>query len=654
MEVFQKQKIQNLNKANDFFNQALDALNFPKNYSADKKIDLTNLLSLIESIKVLKLIADNYAEITNIELSNHENVFPESLNSAIENYKIVGSLIQQARKELTTDDSKIQLTTLEYNSFYKMIQAASQAYTITIDNKYIELAFQNAERVKSSSVSDKISDQMALESSGIPDSLLNYENNLKNKITELSEKLFNERTQPSPDNSLINKFNDEIFAVKQKLDSLNRYMESKYSNYYQLKYSDSMSSISDIQKKIKPDQVIFEYVMNETDTLTELYTFVISKSHCGFYKQTLTHDFIQNIEDMFSFISNDNYLFTKNDDSKKFCVSSHELYNHLFSNHLSDIKDKNITIIPDGKLSYIPFDALLTSLPDTSQTIQFNHLNYLIKDYNINYSNSANLLFRNHSDISIGNIKVLSFAPEYNDAEKFMMGNKVMTLIPLPGVQQEVARIAEIVKSKVFVKKNATELNFRENAEKYDILHLAMHAFINDSIPAYSSLAFTLVDTTDSRADGILNTADIYNLKLKAKLTVLSACNTGTGQLQKGEGILSLARGFLYAGCPSIVMSLWEVEDESGTQIMTSFYRNLKKGKTKDEALRAAKLEFLESAGSRKAHPHNWLSFVSIGDNSSLYISYDYYFFILLILAFAGIAIDQIIRIKKARKKQAL
>ncbi len=229
-----------------------------------------------------------------------------------------------------------------------------------------------------------------------------------------------------------------------------------------------------------------------------------------------------------------------------------------------------------------------------------------------------------------------------------------MTLLPLPGVQKEVDKISDIVKSKVFSKKEATEKNFRENAENFDILHLAMHAFINDSLPAFSSLAFDQLKTDDTNSDGLLSTADIYNLKLNARLTVLSACNTGSGHLQKGEGILSLARGFLYAGCPSIIMSLWEVEDESGTQIMSSFYRNLKKGKTKDEALRAAKLEYLESAGSRKAHPHYWLSFVSIGDNSPLYISYDYYFFILLILAFLGIAIDQVLRIKKARKKQAL
>ena len=116
---------------------------------------------------------------------------------------------------------------------------------------------------------------------------------------------------------------------------------------------------------------------------------------------------------------------------------------------------------------------------------------------------------------------------------------------------------------------------------------------------------------------------------------------------------MSLARGFLYAGCPSIIMSLWEVEDESGTKIMTSFYKNLKRGKSKDEALRSAKLEYLNSVNSRLAHPHYWLGFVSLGDNSSLFISYDYYFFVILILAFVGIGIDQAIRIKKARQRRA-
>ncbi len=213
--------------------------------------------------------------------------------------------------------------------------------------------------------------------------------------------------------------------------------------------------------------------------------------------------------------------------------------------------------------------------------------------------------------------------------------------------------ISKTINTKVFINAEATEINFRNNTENYDILHLAMHAYINDSLPGFSRLAFSLDTSNIANSDGWLNTADIYNLNINAKLTVLSACNTGSGQLKKGEGIMSLARGFFYAGCPAIIMSLWEVEDQSGTQIMGSFYKNLKKGKTKDESLRQAKLEYLENSNSRRAHPHYWLGYINIGDNSPLYKSYDFYFFSLLILALIGISIDQTMRIKKARKKRA-
>jgi CHAT domain-containing protein len=347
-------------------------------------------------------------------------------------------------------------------------------------------------------------------------------------------------------------------------------------------------------------------------------------------------------------------MLTKKEDSKQFCFSSNQLYKNLILPYKNLIKNKKITIIPDGKLSYIPFDALLENIPDTSKTIEFNQLSYLIRNYPINYSNSANLLFKQIPKNEKVRIKAIAFAPIYKEGESIEIAQQKFPLIPLPGVQREVAQISEIINTNVFKGEEATEENFRKHAEKYDILHLAMHAFINDSLPAFSSFAFAQNNSEDLTKNGLLNTTDIYNFKLNAKLIVLSACNTGTGQLKKGEGIMSLARGFLYAGCPSIIMSLWEVEDESGTQIMTSFYKNLKKGKTKDEALRSAKLEYLDSVSSRRAHPHYWLGFVNIGDNTPLYISYDFYFFILLILALSGIGIDQAIRIKKARKKRAL
>ena len=654
IELFKKEKKQNLIRANEWFRKGLAALKFPENYSAESVTETKGLLSLMDCINLLKLIADNYNEIAKLEQTNENLVFTESMAKAIQTYQVVSSLIQRARKEISDDESKIQLTSLEYSTFYQIIHISYTAYTITKDFKYIELAFQNAERLKGSSVFDKISDQLALDNSLVPDSLIQLEKKLNNTIAIFSEKLYKENSNSVPDSSLIKEYNNEIFEATRKREELNRYLENEFSDFYDLKYSNSMLSAKEIQQKLKDDQIIIEYVINETDTLTELYSFIISKNNMEFNKQKLNSAFHQSVETMFYFMSNTEYMFTKNEDSRQFCLASNQLYKDLILPFKNQIQHKKITIIPDGKLSYIPFDALLVNLPDTAKTIEFNQLSYLIRDYCINYSYSANLLFKQKSPGKNNFIKAIAFAPEYKDGEIIEVANRHLSLIPLPGVQREVEEIAKIINTKIFRGEDATEYNFRNNAEKYDILHLAMHAFINDSLPAFSSLAFTQTESEDPTKNGLLNTMDIYNFKLNAKLTVLSACNTGSGQLRKGEGIMSLARGFFYAGCPSMIMSLWEVEDQSGTQIMTSFYKNLKKGKDKDESLRLAKLEYLESVSSRRAHPHYWLGFVSIGDNSALYLSYDYYFFILLILALSGIGVDQAIRIKKARKKRAL
>ena len=654
LEIFKRQKKQNIKNAIEWYKKGLTALSFPQNYNLDSLDKLDKYLPLINCIKLLKLVAENYDELSALEQTKDKLVFNQSMIQAIETYEIIGSLIQRARKEISDDASKIQLTELEYDTFKKIVQISYSAYSITNNSKYLEMAFQNAERIKSSSVFDKISDQLALENTLVPDSLLNLEKKLNSNISIFSDKLYAEQNKLNPDSILINEYNNEIFTASRNREELHRYIESEYKDFYDLKYSNSMLSTQEIKQKLKEDQVIIEYVLNETDTITELYSFVISADNIDFYKQKVNGEFITSVEKMFQFMANTEYMFTKNEDSKQFCISSNKLYNYLILPFNNQIKNKKITIIPDGKLSYIPFDALLKNLPDTSKTIEFNQLSYLIRDYCINYSNSANLLFKQIPTDKKTRIKALAFAPLYKEGETIEMSQNIYPLIPLPGVQKEVDRISKIINTDVFNGDEATEDNFRKNAEQYDILHLAMHAFINDSMPAFSSFAFTQIDTDDPTKNGLLNTADIYNLKLNAKLTVLSACNTGTGQLKKGEGIMSLARGFLYAGCPTIIMSLWEVEDESGTEIMTSFYKNIKKGKPKDESLRLAKLEYLESVSSRKAHPHYWLGFVSIGDNSPLYISYDFYFFILLLLALSGIGIDQAIRIRKARKKRAL
>ena len=189
--------------------------------------------------------------------------------------------------------------------------------------------------------------------------------------------------------------------------------------------------------------------------------------------------------------------------------------------------------------------------------------------------------------------------------------NTRSTLVKLPWSKYELERISEIVSSDGFYGDEATESQFKVTAPTYRILHIAAHAVFNDSSLLYSSLIFNKDDNSDE--DGIFYTYELYNLRLNAQLTVLSACNTGMGKLVNGEGIFSLARGFMYAGSPSVVMSLWSVDDRSTSLIMTDFYTGISGGSRIGNALRKAKLKYLEEANEITASPLYWAGMVSYG-----------------------------------------
>jgi CHAT domain-containing protein len=152
--------------------------------------------------------------------------------------------------------------------------------------------------------------------------------------------------------------------------------------------------------------------------------------------------------------------------------------------------------------------------------------------------------------------------------------------------------------------------NFRTLAGNRSILHLAMHGVADDQQPWRSNLWFG--------GDEALYAFEIQHMKLNSDLAVLSACRTGTGKLQRGEGIMSLAGAFLYAGCRSVVMSLWESDDRYAGVFLEGFYEGLKNGKDKDLALRDARISFLSEAAPSAAHPRNWAGFLLIGDPGPL------------------------------------
>jgi len=121
--------------------------------------------------------------------------------------------------------------------------------------------------------------------------------------------------------------------------------------------------------------------------------------------------------------------------------------------------------------------------------------------------------------------------------------------------------------------------------------------------------------------DGFLNVYEIYNLDLTARMVVLSACNTGTGGLKRGEGIMSLTRAFIYAGVPNIIMTLWTVSDRQSKELMLGFYRQLIAGRSTEAALRRAKLEFLEKATPHYQDPQFWAGYILVGSPDKFFLS---------------------------------
>ena len=281
-----------------------------------------------------------------------------------------------------------------------------------------------------------------------------------------------------------------------------------------------------------------------------------------------------------------------------------------------DKSKPEIVIIPDNVLNYIPFEIL-----------QNENKEYLIENFTISYSGSIRLyleLKNKFFDYKLPNYWV-GFSPTYG------LGNSLSSNL------DETTEISEMFNGKTFIGNNSSIRNFLDNSNENSIVHLAMHVEINNDNPMYNKLIFS---------DGELTSSKIVVSDIKANLAVLSACNTGFGKLEMGEGVMSMARAFNYSGVPSIVMSLWKIPDKETKKIMIFFYKHLKDGEPKNEALKNAKLDYLASTKDRNLrHPYYWSGFVLNGNTNSLApVKNEKYYFISGILLFGSIIIGMRIK----------
>lgn len=440
---------------------------------------------------------------------------------------------------------------------------------------------------------------------------------MRDSLTYLETQKFELKIDASnkPQNSQIYLKRD-IEMLRRQHDKLLYQLQLKYPEYYSRISTSEIIPFEEYQTKILgEDQALLQYLITDTTIFLTCLR-----------KNDFTHRFIKKDFPLDLWIAELRHSLTafhtdpaqaNNYDSLSEAYTSlaYRLYEKLLA-PIADSLTQHLIIVPDGALGYLPFEALLTA-PAAVPTRWQEHA-YLLKKHSISYAFSATMLreMTVHPHLHEPKVNFYGFAPRYNGdttllSALFAGADLRKDLAPLPHTGEEVYKAAKLMGGKYFTGRDASEANFRALAPEARILHLATHGQANDKTGDYSFLVFA--DQQDSTENEILYARDIYNLQVNADLVTLSACETGIGELQSSEGIISLARAFAYAGAKSIITSLWSVNDSKTKDLMISFYKNLRKGMLKDDALRQAKLDFLKRNKGHKAHPFYWAGFVGIG-----------------------------------------
>jgi CHAT domain-containing protein len=412
----------------------------------------------------------------------------------------------------------------------------------------------------------------------------------------------------------------DLEEAKYKIEEIRLQGEMEHTRERQKSWS-KLANADQLQKKMAEDQMaLAEFTLGENRSFVWLFTrgemyFEILPSRKEIEKA------VRPYLDMLA--STPNQLYIERD-LAKLREQSAALFAVLFGNLSRQIKpDQRLIIVPDGLLRYLPFEALI------------HNGRYLVEDHEISYSPSASMLVQGQDSrgpVETGDrMELLAFGdPIFGPELKASVTRKAgrgrlevmrnprpspgFLLPPLPRTRDEVQYIASLFppdRTRLYLGKDSTEDAVkRESLRRYRRLHFATHSLIDEVSPSRSAVVLTLNNSPEE--DGFLEVNEISELDLDCDLVVLSACQTGRGQLLSGEGIVGLSRAFLYAGARSVVVSLWSVSDISTGHLMKSFYQHLADNLGNAAALRLAKLQMLQGATETR-HPYYWAPFINVG-----------------------------------------
>jgi CHAT domain-containing protein len=540
----------------------------------------------------------------------------EWLLAAFDAYKASLSILRYIEKSYDTDDAKLFLKKRNGAVYQGALETCLELYRRHPDKDFLEKAFLISERNKASVISGNLQVRSLNGPRGNGE-----EADIKYRIAKLDVKL-----QQILDKSEMEKVKQEKAGYEIGLAQLQRKLE-KDGNYYRLKYEDTIPGITTLQAQLEPNQALISCCLNAH----ALHIFALTHTAFAYTRIDSVAALGRDVADWLQLLKT-----VENGRKFKGGPVGDRLSQLLIRPIRSMVPGKDEWIVvPDGYLYFLPFE----SLPADSAGEP------LVESTTISYQFASRLILPQaaRADQQAPEAGVSAFAPFTGDR---FLGTGSYRFPPLPASGEEIGGLPGARYSGA----QATKTVFLKQLNRYPIVHLATHAVSSADNAAGSFIAF--YPQRDTPIEDFLFLEELYALNMnKTKLVVISACETGQGELVSNEGVISLARAFAYAGCGSTISSLWKADDQATSFIIQRFYVYLRQGYKKSVALRRAKLDYLASGTVNKS-PAFWSHLVLIGDTSPLYSRGLSWWSGLLLVALAGGAWWLLRRVKKRRKSR--
>ncbi len=510
----------------------------------------------------------------------------------------------------------------------KVYDYYEDAAVFMLNNKESEKAFYYIEAMKARVFLDQLAEARVDLEKGIDPATKKERDALEGELFVIGKKLAGESQKETPDKEVIEKLKQEHSLAQEKLDTLRRDIRYKNPLYASIQYPQPLTVKSLQEKVLRDGELLAEYF------LTKQGVFCLIVSNTDFTiigLPVMQEDLVKKIGGLLRNIQG----FPQGERFRGNLAE--ELYDILVKPLEPFLAGRTLIVVPQGILAYLPFEVLRTE--HDGKKI------FMTEKYRVKYIQSATVLgvLRSQYEQEGSNDNFIGFGDPVYDYQGFKSGTEEGkdkdrgapgitpgaaftksnylraggTLTRLTGSGEEIEGIKKIFEKKDMVARSFLRIDAREeNAksqeiEQYSFIHFSTHGIVE---PQFQAIALSQIP--DEKEDGFLTLGEIMNSRFNARLVVLSACETGLGDMTRGEGVTGLTRAVMYAGSPAALVSLWNVSDEGARELMIIFYENLiDKKMSKEEALRAAKAKLISGGKEGTfSHPFFWSAFVMYGE----------------------------------------